>query len=75
MKETANAIKLARVASGMSQNEAASVLGVSVPTYAAREKAPASFTVDEIKDLNDSFNEQGKQLVKEFVAGFLRIDM
>ena len=39
------AVKLARVASGMNQSQAAELLDISLPTYAAREKLPRSFTV------------------------------
>lgn len=61
------AVKLARVASGKSQEKAAAVIGVSLPTYAAREKVPRSFSIEELEDLQKSSSDEGKQIIWEFV--------
>lgn len=62
------AIKLARVASGMNQSQAADLLDISLPTYAAREKLPLSFTVDELKILLNGFSDDGKVLIRGFIS-------
>lgn len=43
-----SAVKLARVASGKSQEKTAAVLNISLPTYAARERLPRSFSVEDL---------------------------
>ena len=69
MTESANskAIMAARVISGLTQEQAADILGVSTPTYISREKAPKAFTIDELEDLFVKFDEEGKRLVQNFV--------
>lgn len=62
------AVKLARIASGLSQTQAANLLDVSLPTYAARERLPMSFTVDELKNLLDGFSDEGKALIRGFIS-------
>ena len=61
------AIRAARVISGLTQEQAADILGVSRPTYISREKAPKAFTIDELEDLFVKFDEEGKRLVQNFV--------
>lgn len=61
-------VKLARIASGLSQTQAAGLLDISIPTYAAREKLPMSFTVDEMKILMDGFSVDGKALIRAFIT-------
>ncbi len=61
------AVKLARVASGMNQSQAAELLDISLPTYAAREKLPRSFTVDELNVLLNGFSDEGKVLIRAFI--------
>lgn len=67
-EKNTSSVKLARVASGKSQSDAASVIGVSLPTYAAREKVPGAFTIEELADLARSFNAQGKAIIRDFVS-------
>lgn len=67
MKYGDSAVKLARVASGMSQEKAALVVGVSLPTYASRERLPRSFSVGDLLELKKSFNAQGQEIVDEFI--------
>ncbi len=61
-------VKLARVASGMNQKQAAELLEISLPTYAARERLPRSFTIDELKTLFDNFADEGKSILKGFIT-------
>ena len=69
MAEAVNskAIRAARVVSGLTQEQAADVLGVSPPTYISREKSPKAFTIDELEDLFVKFDDEGKRLVQNFV--------
>lgn len=61
------AIKAARVASGLTQEQAAKIIQVSIPTYAAREKLPKSFAVEELQELYENFNDQGKSIIGSFI--------
>ena len=61
------AIRAARVISGLTQEQAADILGVSPPTYISREKAPKAFTIDELEDLFVKFDDEGKRIVQNFV--------
>lgn len=60
-------IRAARTASSLTQEDAAKIIGVSVPTYCAREKLPKSFSVDEIEDLFAAFDGSGKKIVQDFM--------
>ena len=62
-------VKAARVASGMTQQQAADLLDVSLPTYIAREKVPTAFTLDEIVRLYSAFSSDGRKVLVEFVQG------
>mgnify|MGYP003374291734 CR=1 FL=1 len=62
-------VKAARVASGMTQQQAAELLDVSLPTYIAREKVPTAFTLDEVARLYGAFSADGKKVLIEFVQG------
>ncbi len=68
MKYGDSAVKLARVASGMSQEKAANVLGISLPTYASRERVPLSFSIDDMQELMKSFNDQGQLIIRDFIS-------
>lgn len=66
-------VKAARVASGMTQEQAAEIIDVSTPTYIARERVPGAFTIDELANLYDEFSDDGKRIVASFVSDiFLR---
>ena len=69
MTENNKIVRAARVASGFTQEQAEEIICVSTPTYTAREKLPKSFTVDELEDLYNKFNESGKGLIKDFLRG------
>lgn len=60
-------IRAARVSSGLTQEQAAELICVSQPTYIAREKLPKSFTVDELEDLYNGFEDSGKRLIQSFL--------
>lgn len=62
-------VKAARVASGMTQQQAADLLDVSLPTYIAREKVPTSFMLDEIVRLYSAFSTDGRKVLVEFLQG------
>lgn len=69
-------IKAARVASGMTQEHAASIIDTSIPTYIARERVPGAFTIDELASLYDAFSDDGKRIVASYVGDiFLRRDV
>ena len=62
-------VKAARVASGMTQQQAAELLDVSLPTYIAREKVPTAFTLDKLARLYSAFSVDGRKVLAEFVQG------
>ena len=62
-------VKAARVASGMTQQQAADLLDVSLPTYIAREKVPTAFTLGEIVRLYSAFSSDGRKVLVEFLQG------
>lgn len=66
--EESKLMKAARVASGMTQESAAKLLDVSLPTYIAREKVPTAFTLDELRRLYRAFNRDGKKIMAEFIG-------
>lgn len=67
MSDSNTAIKAARLISGKTQEQAASAICVSQPTYAARERLPKSFSIDELEDLFNVFSPDGKKLIQDFV--------
>ena len=75
MKEELNskAIKAGRVSSGLTQVQAAEIIGVSQPTYAAREQLPKAFTIDELEDLFEAFDVDGKRLIQKFIDNIFLI--
>ncbi len=70
MKRAVNSkmIKAARVASGITQEQAAEIIDTSTPTYIARERVPGAFTIDELSSLYEKFNDDGKRIVASFVS-------
>lgn len=67
MNTDSRIVKAARVASGITQEKAASIIGVSTPTYIAREKVPKAFTIDELSRLYESFNDEAKGIIDSFI--------
>ena len=64
-------IEKARVVSGLTLEEAASVVGLkSYQTYRKREQFPGTFTVDELNRLYNALDEDGKQQVKQVLSIF-----
>lgn len=63
-------IKAARISNHKTQEQAAKVIGVSTVTYCTKEKTPLSFTLGNLKDLYDSFDDQGKAIVRNFLDAF-----
>lgn len=55
----------ARRASGLSQDNAASICGVSRPTYALREGNPAEFRLGDLAVLYRAMNKPGRKLLRE----------
>lgn len=68
MPDSNKVVRAARVSSGLSQEQAAEIICVSTPTYAARERLPKSFTLDELEDLFIKFDSNGKKLIQEFLG-------
>ena len=58
----------ARRASSLTVEKAASLCGVSRPTYNARERNPLDFRLCELRSLYDSLDDIGKRLLFEGVV-------
>ncbi len=67
MKTESKIVKAARVASGITQEQAARVIDVSTPTYIARERVPGAFTIDELDKLHEAFNSDGKLILESYI--------
>ena len=60
----------AREKSGLSPEACAAAINRSRPTYDMREKAPGSFTLDEISALYLIYNDEGKNALWDFIKQF-----
>lgn len=55
----------ARRASGLTLDDAANACGISRPSYISRESAPGTFRLEEVHNLYECMNEDGRLLVRE----------
>lgn len=67
MAKNSRIIRAARVASGLTQEQAARLIDVSTPTYIARERVPKAFTIDELERLYTVFNGESKTIIETFI--------
>lgn len=56
-------VEQARRAAGMTQNEAAAILGVSYPTYLKKEQDPSLFTFSEFTALGAEMDEVSREIM------------
>ena len=60
-----NEFTAARRASGITQENAAKLCGLSRPTYCLRESNPEEFRLSELRNLYGHMNARGRLLLKE----------
>ena len=70
MQKELSQIAKARSASGMTIGNASKIVGLSYPTYKAREDNPGSFTMNELSSLTKAFNREGNDIFKGWVSSF-----
>ncbi|MDO4536612.1 MAG: helix-turn-helix transcriptional regulator [Coriobacteriales bacterium] len=61
---------LARLASGLTREDAAHITGMSIEDYCYAETHPFTLSVGELQALCHEFNADGKQIILEWVGGF-----
>ena len=65
MSITSEEFAAARRASGISQEEAATICGISRPTYAIRESHPEDYKLSDLVCLYEKMNVSGKRLLRD----------
>lgn len=70
MKKDMSAVTCARLASGMTIEDARSVVGLTYPPYKSREEDPSLFTVGELSRLTHSLNAEGRAIIKKWAISF-----
>lgn len=70
MPTASERFKEARMASGMSQADAAAAAGISHVTYAKKEADPKKFTLEEVSRLHRAMTDGGRILLKDAVNFF-----
>lgn len=67
MTEQVTAIMAARKSSGITQAEAARIMGISMNTYRARESDPDQLTIGDIKAAVKHMNGISKSILQDWV--------
>ncbi|WP_298580053.1 hypothetical protein [uncultured Olegusella sp.] len=70
MVESLSQLAKARLASGLTIEDARKALKMSYPTYKQREDKPELFSFEEMRALSKEFNSDGKRIFKEWVDYF-----
>ena len=71
MTEILSSVAKARTVSGLSQTQAAAIVGLkSYQTYSQREQKPETLMMIELKHLYDAFNEDGKHIIRNYCLNF-----
>jgi transcriptional regulator with XRE-family HTH domain len=68
MKIDSEGFESARRASGISLEKAASICGVSRPTYTLRETNPGEYHLSDLVGLYEQMNEPGRKLLRDAVG-------
>ena len=63
-------IESARLASGLTVEDARKIVGLSFTPYRDREKNPSLFTVGELSKLSRELNRDGKTILREWLVSF-----
>ncbi|MEY8437857.1 helix-turn-helix domain-containing protein [Atopobiaceae bacterium 24-176] len=63
MEELSEDFQAVRRAAGLSLEDAASICGISRPTYTVRENNPGEFKLNDLLRLYASMNQPGRQLL------------
>lgn len=69
-------VSAARRASGITVEKAATICGISKPSYISREKNPSTFRIEELENLYSSMTETAKPILRDAVVDiFLPVKM
>ncbi len=63
MQDLSEDFQAVRRAAGLSLDEAASICGISRPTYTVRENNPGEFKLNELQKLYSNINSPGRKLL------------
>ncbi|WP_072500625.1 hypothetical protein [Olsenella phocaeensis] len=66
-------IAKARLASGLTIEDARKAIGLSYTPYKLREDNPEMFSLNELKILNGEFNSDGRRIFKEWLLYFFEL--
>lgn len=66
-------IAKARLASGLTIEDARKVLNMSYTPYKQREDNPEQFSLEQLHDLYEEFNSDGKRIFKEWLLYFFSL--
>ena len=70
MEDGLSRIARARLASGMTIEDARSVVGLTYQPYKDREEDPSRFTLGELSRLTSAMNKDGKHIVRAWLLSF-----
>ena len=68
MEEDLSPIALARLASALTMDDAATITGMSKSTYAHAEEHPLELTLGEFRALSKELNADGRKVLQEWIA-------
>ena len=74
MAEVLSKVESARLASGLTIQDARKAVGLSFPPYREREKNPELFTVGELSKLSNELNRDGKSILREWLLSFFGLN-
>lgn len=73
MESRLSQIAKARLASGLTIEDARKAIGMSYPTYKQREDNPKLFSLEELYTLSHELNSDGKRIFDEWLAYFFEL--
>lgn len=74
MGDVLSKVESARLASGLTIEDARKAVGLSFPPYKEREKNPSLFTIGELSKLSRELNRDGKNILREWMLSFFGLD-
>lgn len=70
MSDDLSKVASARLASGLTIEDARKAVGLTFGPYKSREDDPGLFTMGELRRLTHEMNEDGKRIIREWVIYF-----
>ena len=73
MIDNLSQISKARLASGLTVEDARKLIGISYVPYKQRESNPELFSLGELSRLSKEFNQDGKRILGEWIVSFFEL--